>query len=485
MDRRDAQPDRPPVKICSFDRWLAIALALSAATAGWWSCLALARWQRFHYHAYDLAVIDQVVWNTAHGRWFESSFFAYNFLGQHFQPVLALLAVPCALGAGALALVILQALIAAAAAAVLFLLARSIGLSGPLALALALGYAANPFLHRALDYDFHPETMVALPAFATALAAAHNKRWLAVGIGLTPLLFKEDAVFVTLAVAGFMATLGQRRHASILAGAAFAWSLLLVLVLMPAWRGGAESDLVMRYGYLGDSGNLSQILLAIMRRPWLVLRELGTWENLRTSAVLIVATAPLGLARPWMLTALVPGLALALLSAHPEQHDLQLHYGVELVPVASLISIAAAKRIQSFSPGRLGLAVGACAVIASLWLSPLLPFGPSVLAVERHAVTAEHLRSIDDALGMIPDGAPVSAQSGLAPRLSHRRQLGEFPPAGNPLQWVIVDTLAHRTDFDFDARLEDVRARYTLVFADDGVEVYRLEPILNEAVPLP
>src|SRR5450830_1060897 len=94
------------VKASRWDRWLALVVALGTVTAGWWSYLALVQWQRFYYHAYDLAVIDQVVWNTSEGRWFESSFFSYNFLGQHFQPVLAVFAVPYMLGGGAWMLVL-------------------------------------------------------------------------------------------------------------------------------------------------------------------------------------------------------------------------------------------------------------------------------------------------------------------------------------------------------------------------------------------
>ncbi|HEY5475174.1 MAG TPA: DUF2079 domain-containing protein, partial [Tepidiformaceae bacterium] len=213
------------------------------------------------------------------------------------------------------------------------------------------------------------------------------------------------------------------------------------------------------------------------KRPWLLLGELGNWQNLRTSATVLLATAPLGLARPWTLIALVPGLMLALLSAHPEQHVLQLHYGVELVPVASLITIAGAKRIQTYmSAQRLALMVGTTALLATIWVSPFSGFGPSALAAERGPITAEHLRAVNEALKLIPDGAPVSAQAGLAPRLSHRRELGEFPASRDTLAWVIVDTSAHRTDFDFNDELDQVRAQYTMVFGNDGVEVYARRP---------
>jgi hypothetical protein len=112
-----------------------------------------------------------------------------------------------------------------------------------------------------------------------------------------------------------------------------------------------------------------------------------------------------------------------------------------------------------------------------MWLSPFSIVGPSVLAAERVPATPGHLQAVDEALAVIPDGVAVSAQAGLAPSLSHRRLLGEFPPAQDPLPWVIVDTRAHRTDFDFDGKLEWVRAHYTMVFGEDGVEVYCRQPV--------
>src|SRR4029079_12395140 len=77
--------------------------------------LALARHDAFESHAYDYAFFDQIIWNTAHGRLFDTSFLSYNFLGQPFEPVLLLYALAYRAGAGIDSLALTQAWAAGAA----------------------------------------------------------------------------------------------------------------------------------------------------------------------------------------------------------------------------------------------------------------------------------------------------------------------------------------------------------------------------------
>jgi len=50
------------------------------------------RHAHFNSNGFDLGIQDQVVWNTAHGRWYQSSLEVTNYLGDHFKPLVALLA---------------------------------------------------------------------------------------------------------------------------------------------------------------------------------------------------------------------------------------------------------------------------------------------------------------------------------------------------------------------------------------------------------
>ena len=55
------------------------------------ACLSCGR-TRSHASLYDLGILHQVLWNTAHGRPFASSVSHMSYLGDHFSPTFALLA---------------------------------------------------------------------------------------------------------------------------------------------------------------------------------------------------------------------------------------------------------------------------------------------------------------------------------------------------------------------------------------------------------
>jgi hypothetical protein len=59
--------------------------------------------------------------------------------------------------------------------------------------------------------------------------------------------------------------------------------------------------------------------------------------------------------------------------------------------------------------------------------------------VSRPALTREHDTALAQAISLIPDTAPVSAQSAILPHLSQRRQVYEFPRLADA-NFVIVDS---------------------------------------------
>lgn len=457
--------------------WTVATVALCIGSGAWWLWVAHRTWERNQYHLYDLAVIDQLVWNTSQGRWFESSFFSYNFLGQHFQPVLGLYAVPYRAGAGAELLVLSQAVAAGISGLLVFAVARKLSIGPILSICIVAVFLLNPFLHRALEYDFHPETMVALPSFAAVLAALHDRRRCALLLGLAPMLFKEDAVFVTLAIAVLFSAFGLRKEATLLAVASIAWTAIVVLALMPAIRDGAPSDLVARYGYLYGTTVPAEVLRGVLTRPATVVRAIFSWHNALVIGAVLLGTSVAGMVRPALLLLLLPGLILALLSSHPEQRNLELHYAVELVPIASLITVVGAVGLaRRLGAGATGAIVFGAGAAGFLVLSPLSPVAGSPLDDERVSVSASHMRTVQEAIAIVPPDSALSVQSGLAPRVSQRRTLGEFPPAGEPYEWVLVDSLAPRSEIGYDEALDAVRAEFDLRFSRDGVEVYQRRP---------
>ena len=241
-------------------RWAEAAVYVaSLAAALVFARFALLRHQRFQSESYDLGFFDQVIWNTAHGHFLQTSFESYSFLGVHFQPVLLLFAALYRLGFGIESLLIVQALFAGAAAVPLFYAVRRFTDSSVAALFMAAAFLLTSSLHHALDFDFHPEMMGFFFAFlALYYLAAGRPR--ATVIALLPLLaLKEDMPLILAAFAALLFVEGHRRHARTLLLVAAGWTVAVAFVAMPLIRWG-DAGLSTRYVYLineivgGDSG---------------------------------------------------------------------------------------------------------------------------------------------------------------------------------------------------------------------------------------
>ena len=200
-DRRDLRDlidaaRRTPTPVRPF----AAALAASSHRLGQGSgvaviafaALGLRVYDTLHATAFDLAFFDQILWNTAHGRWFETSYVPYNFLGQHFEPLLLLPAALYRLGAGPRLLIVGQSLAAGLAALPLYWAGRRLVGAWPACL-VAVAFLLSPTLQRGVDFGFHPDLFEPLLAFGALAALLAGRRAVAVACLAVLLLVKDDA----------------------------------------------------------------------------------------------------------------------------------------------------------------------------------------------------------------------------------------------------------------------------------------------------
>lgn len=447
-----------------------------------WALLSLHR--GYNSNAFDLGFFDQIIWNTSQGRWFATSFVEYNFLGQHMQPVLLLYAALYRIRPAVELLLISQATVVAWAAVPLFFAARRLLASATAALLVAAAYLLAPHVHGAVLFDFHPEVMGFAGIFgAFALLASGRPGWAMAALA-TVFLLKEDAALVGAGFAIITWLLGYRRYAVGLFIASLLYLLLVAGVVMPAIRDG-PGDLQQRYGYLGaDSG---EIALNAVRRPDVVAQQLFEEPQRRAVAYVAGTLALLPLLTPAVFAA-APLLAANLLSTHPAQHNLTLHYpalAYALLIVAAVLGIrfvATTPRLDSLRQHLhlrsgtivLGLA-GALLLAEAIAWTLGSPLGPRRFDESRYQRT-DHDRAVARVLAAVPDNAPLSAQSGLLPHLSQRRDVWEFPRLENA-EYVVVDPTAWRSSQSVGAGYERVlRALPSLGFcpllSEDGVTLY-------------
>ncbi len=484
---------------------LTILIAVGFAAAG------VLHHRAFHSAANDLAFFDQIIWNSAHGRLFATSFVPYNFLGQHVQPVLLLYALLYRLWPSPDVLLISQALLAAAAALPLFHVARRLLHRDGIAALIAGAYLFSPYLHHAINFDFHPETMAPFFVFLGYRFILDGRRRAAVGALLPLLLLKEDTALLLLGVAWLCCLRRERRLGATLAGIAVGWGALTTLVIMPHFRSG-PSDLEERYGYLG--GGAAEILTGLAIHPQRALAHLLTWGTALTLLGILGSAGFLPLAAPAELLAAAPLLAFHLLSMHAPQAHLRLHYSAEVLPLTWIAAVCglgnltprppsreeggvsrrkigalcgAARSPDESPPSHAGVTEGGrgvrafplialilCAGIAFWSASPFPPargFDPARFGADRM-----HRRAVSEAIALIPPDASVSAQTGLAPHLAHRQLLAEFPD-GVGADYLLLDAngdVARPYLAYYPAAIAALPAEgYTPRYSRDGITLYR------------
>ncbi len=307
------------------------------------------RYDHFNAGVYDLGVQDQVVWNTAHGRWYASSVEVQNYMGDHFKPLVAVLAPLYWVTPSVYWLLAFQSVILALGAVPVYQLAvRRLG-APALGLLFALLYQLYPSVGYINRFDFHWEAAT-IPLLLAAINDTDARRWRRASLWLAlALLSKED---IGLTVAAFGLWLAWRRQAR---GYGLAWaaggigfSLLAMFVIIPAVR-AAPSDSFTRYLWLGSTP--PEMLRNLLLRPDLVLPRLLGVDAVRFVVSLAAPLLFLPLGHTILLVAL-PAVVYNLLSAEMAQRVVYFHYVAPIVPFVLAAALLTCARLFAWARRR-------------------------------------------------------------------------------------------------------------------------------------
>ena len=217
----------------------AIATALAVAFGTAYTALSLVRFNRFTLSSWDNAIFEQAVRGYAHlgAPTVDVKGPGFNQLGDHFSPILVLIAPFYRVFPSAQTILIAQAVLIAGSVAVIFDLAmRKLGTIVGIAVGLAYGLSFG--IQSAVEVDFH-EVAFAAPLLALAGAAYVDRRYSAVVLWALPLLLVKEEFGVTVAAIGLVLRLaGERRRRVWLGAVGLVAAALTVLVIMP-WIAGS------------------------------------------------------------------------------------------------------------------------------------------------------------------------------------------------------------------------------------------------------
>ncbi|MGH2461841.1 MAG: DUF2079 domain-containing protein [Chloroflexota bacterium] len=445
-----------------------------AAYVGYFSVLSIRERAALFQFDEDLAIYDQIVWNTAHGRFFASTLIqhANNMLGDHFSPAVAIFAPIYRVWPNAEVLLIGQTLLLGLMAVPLFLFARD-RLGAIAGLAVAGAYLVYPALHYVNLFQFHEIAMLPFPLALALLAVEHGSRRLFFTAALVSLTVKEEVAIVVVGV-GLLWWLRRRDWTTGLATitlGVIVGAITIGIILPHFSLAGHEYYYVRRYAYLGN-GPL-QMALTALTSPGLILAHLTTPDRLLFLGELFLPLLLLPILGWEYVVAALPVFGYLLLAESPDQYAIDRHYLSPLLPflffgcVLGVERVAAigTKRLNSLpygptdrpitrdtsrgsatasrekrppAPGR-AIAVAACVLAASALASYLIgptPFGRKYDGV---AFTAtEHTEQVRRLIDEVPPNAPVSASRNLLSWFSERPRVYRFPEVG-AAEYVLLD----------------------------------------------
>jgi uncharacterized membrane protein len=489
-----------------------VTWATAIAVFGAYATIALSRLMQLNPSSWDLGIYTEYVKQYADLKAPIVDIRApgFNLLGDHFQPIVALLAPFFRVFPSSATLVVGQALLVAVSVFPVSQLAREkLGVGAARAIAVAYGFSWG--LQQLPQFDFH-EIAFAVPLLAFSLSALARGQTRAAVCWALPLVFvKEDqgftvaAIGIYLIVAGLRAKIpdpadpadrdgrGRMKAGQFLLIWGFAWSYIAIGVIIPHFN----PDHVYQYwsdgGVLAPGGHPSVL--------GLVRQLLHAWpDKLQTLVMLLLPTAFIALRSPLALIA-VPSLLLRFISTNSAFWGTYWHYNATVMPILFVAAIDALARIGAvmdadpaaggpagWASGRQGpwraTLAGARRYGAAMMVAITVPlafqFPLSQLWSAQTYQISPHVRQAEAAMARVPDGATVLATLDLLAPLAARTDTFWIGNSGNPqTQYIVFDGL----DSDYSPAIKNVPAfiaslypphTYTEIFSSGDVYVFRL-----------
>jgi uncharacterized membrane protein len=466
------------------------ALVVWVAMAAW--SVAMFAIVRSDFHGYrlgrfDLGNMSHAVWNTTQGRLLETTHTTgeqVNRMVSHVDPILALLAPLWIVAPSPLTLAAAQiAAVALGALPVFWLARRHVG-SASIATVLAVGYLFYPWLAwTALD-AIHPVTF-AIPFLLLCVWFLDDDRVVPFAVCAVLAASTGELMGLTIGALGVWYALvrGRRRAGLAITGAGIAWTLIALLVVVPAFSGGESSF----YGfYEGVGGSPAGMLEKAVTDPGAILGEIF---ELNVVLFLIALAAPLAglfFLSPWLAAVGLPQALLNALADPAGPIDPRQHYLAAIVPFLLAATVFGIVRLKREARGPAAITVLFLSVAISLIFGPWAGGRENAALWYQADITGEHVSALDRAVALVPDGVPASASNRVGAHLVERRYLHVLPEVGNA-EWIVLDTddtwlpddelpaLVENTPAELDALRRSFAEdpAWTLAFEEDGVYVFR------------
>ena len=424
--------------------WIAPCV-VGAIVATMYIVYAAWQWSQFVVKSWDLSIFAQLLDRYARVQPPIANVKGdgYNLLGDHFHPLLALIAPAYAIAPHAFTLLVVQAVCFAVAAAVLTRTAtHSLGtVAGGVLIGLAFGFSWG--LQYAAEAQFH-EIALAVPLIALSLSALLKRRDLATVLWAAPLVFVKEDLGLTVAIIGLLVAYRSRKPLGIwLAVWGVGWFAIAVFIVLPLFNPQGS------WAYASNANPLT-----LLADPVALFHP----SKGLTLTLLLVISGGLILRSPITLV-LLPTLAWRFLSSNHGYWGPSWHYSAVLMPIVFVALVDTINRgptarwawLRSYS--RNGAAI---AVTAATVLLPTLPLWS--LLTPNSWDPPERADAATTILDAIPGGASVETDIGLMSYLVDDHDVYWLGNSNPTPDCILIDRIAGGTPHEWSSAL-DVAAR--------------------------
>ncbi len=408
-----------------------------------------------HVHlqsGFDLAIFDQAVWHYSRFEAPFSSIKGENLLGDHFHPLVALLAPLYWAWSDPRMLLIAQGVLVGASIIPVFVFARR-RMGAVAAYLAAAAYGMFWGLQVGVLFDFH-EVAFAPLLIALAILLSDLERWRLLWLDVILLLLVKEDLSILVAFFGLLLLWrGHRRHGLLLALLGVGWYALVTGVLIPHFN--AHHDFTYwSYSQLGPTP--AAAASAVLRAPWrLVTVGLSPAVKAHTIIALFAPFLFLSLGSRWVLLA-VPLLAERFLSSNANLWGTHYHYSMAIAPVVAMSAIAGAAnlrglvarrwprgRVQQLLPVALAGAMLLTGAVYTIHHSRVDSV-PSRLRYSSFYPTPPYAPAAYRALAHLPAAASLTTVNATLSHASRRPDIVALAPGSSPTRYLLVNVLQER-----------------------------------------
>jgi uncharacterized membrane protein len=456
------QPDFPSYRTTVSVLVMVVAVYFLVMTA-----MAIAKYDAFSLRMYDFGLMDQGIWNTAHGRLLEvtqsdSTCDNVSRLSTHVEVMYLAFAALYRIVSDPRVLFVAQTLFVCWAIVLLFVIARRVLGAQSKALAVACAAALYPALQFMVIFDFHGDVL-AIPFFLLSyLGYLRQKKWM-FWCGLAGALLCKE--YAGLAAAGYgLALIAAHRdwkRGAMVCIVGAAYFLAAFYVVAPFFNQGSESAItLLDYRGVGGESGLGGMLGFAGSHPLAFLAKMKTMQNAESLFYLFFPLAFLPLLSPAFLLGALPVFVKDMLFGM----DIGNHHlacGIPFVFISFIYGIKRCEKIMAnprFSRtmaafGLPLLLVCVMSVMATFFYGPS-PLGHQFWRGRGVYTVSPHARACEAVIKTIPASARVSVSDDLSPHLTHRQYCYVFPAPLSiapsllrSVDYICVDTLFRRSLF--------------------------------------